>query len=100
MIGRIFLRLQSPWLAGVRLRMVKRQQQMKLSNLAERPVYKYTEDFRTRFIYKLAKYCQKILDALPTNTPAGDLDFHLILCELLFTISLTNTVKLCSMRSS
>ena len=38
----------------------------------ERPVYKYTEDPRLTFIHTLRDYCQKVLDALATNTPAED----------------------------
>jgi hypothetical protein len=38
-------------------------------DFAEKPV---SEDFRPRFIGTLAKYCQDVLNALPTNTPAED----------------------------
>ena len=36
-------------------------------NFAERPVSDYTKDFRPRFIGTLEKYCQDVLNALPTK---------------------------------
>jgi hypothetical protein len=32
----------------------------------------YTADFRAKFAHTLANYCQEVLKALPTNTPAED----------------------------
>jgi hypothetical protein len=39
---------------------------------AGRPQSDYTADFRAQFAQTLANYCQEVLDAVPTNTPAED----------------------------
>jgi hypothetical protein len=41
-------------------------------NYASRPPSDYTADFRAKFAQTLVNYCQDILNALPTNTPAED----------------------------
>jgi hypothetical protein len=41
-------------------------------SFASRPQSDYTADFRTSFAQTLANFCQEVLDALPTNTPAED----------------------------
>jgi hypothetical protein len=40
--------------------------------LATRPVPDFTADFRAKFVQSLTSYCQEVLNALPTNTPAED----------------------------
>jgi hypothetical protein len=39
---------------------------------ATKPASDFTADFRARFAQTLANYCQEVLRALPTNTPAED----------------------------
>jgi hypothetical protein len=72
MIGRVFLGL------AIAIAMVSGSAAQntpathEVLSFAERPVSDYTADFRPRFIRTLAKYCQDVLNALPTNTPAED----------------------------
>jgi hypothetical protein len=41
-------------------------------NLAFKPQSEYTSDLRGKFAQTLGNFCQSVLDALPTNTPAED----------------------------
>ncbi len=50
----------------------KRPAMDEIVNFASRPEFDYTADFRAQFAQNIASYCQEILDALPTNTPAED----------------------------
>jgi hypothetical protein len=43
-----------------------------LATFASRPASDYTATFRAKLIQTLAAYCQEVLNALPTNTPAED----------------------------
>src|SRR5258708_1471447 len=43
-----------------------------LATFASRPASDYTATFRAKLIQTFAAYCQEVLDALPTNTPAED----------------------------
>ena len=42
------------------------------SSLATQPASDFTADFREKFAQTTANYCQEVLNALPTNTPAED----------------------------
>jgi hypothetical protein len=43
-----------------------------LTASAGRPASDYASTFRAKLIKTFAAYCQEVLDALPTNTPAKD----------------------------